>query len=874
MINSRLIPHIPLSTKSKVLILLCVVFSFTTFSQHKIINSGWQFSEDKTTWETVNIPHTWNKLNAFDDNKGYRRGLGYYKKQIFIPSEEKEQLHYLKFNAVNQEATVFINGKKIGNHKGGYTAFNFDISRFIIYNTYNLIEVIVDNSHNENIPPLDADFTFYGGIYRDVELISLPKQHFSLDDFASDGFYVHYKDISNEKGVIDVDVVLNNKDKKKSKINLKLKLLNADDKIVESLSKTISLKALSSEKITIDFPEIKNPKLWSPDNPYLYRLQLELIDENKDVLDSKTANVGFRWASVDAKKGFFLNGKPIKLIGVNRHQDYQGYGNAVPMHLQKKDIQIIKNMGSNVIRFAHYPHARELYDLCDELGLLVWTETPIVNKVTNSKEFFDACLNMQNEHIKQYYNHPSVIMIGYMNEIFLRLAFDNKESETEKENRKKYTYELAKKLEDLTRKEAPNHITVMALHFNELYNETKIADLPMLIGWNLYFGWYHDTIKDLGVFLDDQHQRFPNRAIIVSEYGPGADVRISTTQPSRYDYSQEYQLLLHSGYYNQIQERDFVSGMTAWNFADFGSEFRGETIPHVNQKGLVQYNREPKEVYYWYQSILNTRTPFIHITNYQNKLTLLNSNSHEVVVFSNQDKGKLYLNNTFFKELNFTSGIARASVTFKEGLNILRAETKLVSDKSSIIVNTIKNLKEKPIDVFAINTGTHINFTNDVSGVTFLHDRPYSEGLYGYVSNSGKCEKKLIPNNVKNSNLEAIYQTILVDCKTYKVDVPDGKYKITLYFIEPQLKSNVDVIYNLNPSEKVTPKENDQRIFDVKLNETIIVSEFNMAKEYTDKYGITQSAKIDITNNKGLTITLNPIKGQPVISGILIEKLN
>ncbi|WP_179351408.1 glycoside hydrolase family 2 protein [Winogradskyella vidalii] len=855
------------------MLLLFMVFLGATNAQTKIINSGWQFSEDKSVWETVNIPHTWNKDDAFDDTPGYRRGLGYYQKQLYIGSEQKEQNQYLKFNAVNQEATIFVNGKKVGNHRGGYAAFNFNISEFITYEAYNLIEVTVDNSHNEDIPPLDADFTFYGGIYRDVELITLPKQHFSLEDYASDGFYINYPQVSEESARIEVTALLNNTASRKEKTTLKLVLSDAEGKIITTYSETFKLKSKTSEAFKVPLPEVKNPKLWSPEHPYLYQLQLVLTDDKGETLDLKTANVGFRWVSVDADKGFYLNGKPIKLIGVNRHQDYEGYGNAVPMALQKKDIELIKEMGSNVIRFAHYPHARELYKRCDELGILVWTETPIVNKVTNTEAFFKTATNMQKEHIKQYYNYPSVVMFGYMNEIFLRLAFDQKESEAEKENRKKYTYQLAKQLEELTRKEAPNHITVMALHFNELYNETNIADLPMLVGWNLYFGWYHDTIKDLGVFLDNQHQRFPKRAIMVSEYGPGADVRISTIKPSRYDYSQEYQLQLHSGYYNQVIERNFVTGMTAWNFADFGSEFRGESVPHVNQKGLVQYNRQPKEVYYWYQTVLNSKTPLVHIANYQDDVTLIDQDSFDITIFSNQEKAKLYVNHTFVQDLIFKLGIATVSVPFNQGENTLRVESKTVSDELDMKVNILKTLKTNQNTKLAINVGTHVNFRDNVAGVTFLSDRPYSENLYGYLPNSGKCERKLVPFNIGNSINEGVYQTMLVDCEAYKVDVPDGKYKVSLYFVEPQLKNKAHVIFNLSATNGESEADTMHRMFAIKLNEKTIANQFNMAKEYDNKYGIKQSAIISIENNSGLTIRLNPIEGETVLSGILIEKI-
>ncbi len=865
-------PH--MMNKIKYLCLfLCVAFFFKIYSQTKTINSGWQFSEDNTTWETVNIPHTWNDKDAFDDVAGYRRGLGYYKKQVFIASEENDKIQYLKFNAVNQEATVFINGEKVGNHKGGYTAFNFNITEYLKYNNYNLIEVTVDNTHNIDIPPLDADFTFYGGIYRDVELISQPKQHLSLKDFASDGYYVNYYNVSQEKAGVEVKLLIDNFETLKSKNHIYLKILNAEGNLVLEEHQGFSIDKSVSEVFNIKFPEIKNPKLWSPDSPYLYKLEIILTDKNGTVLDSKSSNIGFRWATVDAEKGFFLNGKHIKLIGVNRHQDYEGYGNAVPISLQKKDIHLIKNMGANMIRFAHYPHTRELYKLCDELGILVWTEVPIVNLVTNSEAFFDTALKMQEEHLKQYYNYPSVVMFGYMNEVFLRLQFDKKKPDEERKKLKKDTYRLTQQLEKLTREKAPNHITVMALHYNEIYNETKLADIPMLIGWNLYFGWYYETIPDLGKFLDDQHKRFPNRSLLVSEYGPGADVNISTKSPMTYDYSQEYQLKLHKSYYEQVQDREFVTGMTAWNFADFGSEFRGESRPHVNQKGLVQYNREPKEIYYWYQSVLRSDKPMIHIANYQKNITLIEENIYQITVFSNQKTGEIFLNDKFIEALNFTSGVAKINLQLEDGKQTIKVKSDTISDTMELQVNVVDNFKTKPIENLAINLGTHINFLDKEKEITFLADRAYTKSHYGYVESSGKCQRKVVPNNIKNTNLEGIFQTILMDCSIYRVDVPDGTYKVSLYFVEPQLKSKEKIIFNLKYDVE-QPEENKQRIFDILLNDQLITAKFNMANEYPDRYGIIKSVKINIKNSEGLTIRLHPIVGQTVISGILIEKLN
>ncbi|MEZ4793790.1 MAG: glycoside hydrolase family 2 TIM barrel-domain containing protein [Gelidibacter sp.] len=872
----------PQTTHSMKLIftLLSVVFSLQLVGQTTIINSGWQFTLDstKTNWQTVNIPHTWNEEDAFDDEKGYYRGIGWYQKQLFVSDQKKDLVHYLHFKGVNQETDVYVNGNFVGNHKGGYAAFNFNISKWLKFNDYNLIEVKVDNSHNDNIPPLDADFTFYGGIYRDVALISLPKQHISLNDFASEGFYIDYYNVSNEKGGVEVTVLVDNFDKKSVSNKLLLTITDSNGNTLQTQTKNLKVGSNSSEKFKIKFPEINNPKLWSPENPYLYGLKLVLTDSKGAFLDEKSSHIAFRWVSVDSNKGFFLNGKPFKMIGVNRHQDFQGYGNAVPMYLQEKDIHLIKDMGANVIRFAHYPHSQELYRLCDELGLLVWSEIPIVNKVTNTPEFFGNSMNMQEEHLKQYYNFPSVVMFGYMNEIFLRLAFDNKSSEKEKEDAKVYTYELAKQLEDFTRIHAPNRLTVMALHFNELYNDTKIADLSMLVGWNLYFGWYHDTIKDLGVFLDEQHQRFPNRSIMVSEYGPGADVRISTNTPKKYDYSQEYQLMLHKGYYEQVQARDFVAGMTAWNFADFGSEFRGDAIPHVNQKGLLQYNREPKEVYYWYRSVLDRSKPFVHIAlSDKQLLNLVDETSHPVSMFSNQKEGTVFLNGELLKNLQFENGLAMMDIPFVDGLNELKLITDSVETVKSIQVHKINNLKSANFKRFGINIGSHFNFYDEANQMTFVADRTYSQGLFGRmdgeVFNLNEDNHQGIPYDIRNTTSDPLYQTMLEGCTTYKVDVPDGNYKITLYFVEPQLKSQVDIIYNLNAPKKSPVENTKQRIFDIVLNNELVESQFNMAKAYPEKYGITIEAIVTVKDNNGLIINLKPMEGKTVISGVLIEKL-
>ncbi|MBR9914163.1 MAG: glycoside hydrolase family 2 [Algicola sp.] len=854
---------------------VCVAFSLQIFAQQKTINSGWQYSEDTNTWESVNIPHTWNKTDAFDDQPGYRRGLGYYKKIIFIQDEQKNHVHYLKFNAVNQEATVRVNGQIVGNHKGGYTAFNFEVTNFLKFGSYNLIEVTVDNSHNLDIPPLDADFTFYGGIYRDVELIALPKQHFSLDDDASEGFYVNYLEVSDKSASIEVDAILKNVALVHTPTNLNLVLLDHKGDVVTSRTETLELPAEETTTFKVKLPQIENPKLWSPETPNLYQLELTLTTEDGHVLDVKSTNIGFRWASVDPEKGFFLNGKSIKLIGVNRHQDFQGYANAVPTTLQEKDMELIKNMGANIIRFAHYPHARELYDLCDKLGIIVWTEIPIVNKVTDSEAFFETCMTMQKEHIKQYYNYPSVIMFGYMNEIFLRMAF-GKSSEASKAKLKASTLELANQLEDVTRQLAPNHITVMACHLNEVYNETGIADLPMLLGWNLYFGWYDAEISDLGTFLDDQHKRFPKRSLLLSEYGPGADVRIFTRTPKNFDFSTDYQFKLHQSYYQQITDRPFMTGMTAWNFADFGSEFRGDAIPHVNQKGLVRYDRTPKDIYYWYKSVLVKDEKFIHLAvNHLNGMTLLGNDSFPVKMISNLNEAQVFLNGQLLEKVVFNNGVSEVDVPFVNGKNILHVESDVYSVEKSLEISRLEQLHFKDFKQLGINVGAHFYFKDLERQTTFVPDQAYEKGWFGYENGTPfgmtKTKNQGIPHNIKNTTSEPLFQTMLEGVTRYKVDLPTGYYKASLFFVEPKIKPTEN-IYNLSKVEVDHTKT--QRIFNVLLNDSIVEEQFNLARAYPEKYGVTLTSNIRVNDDEGLTISLNPIVGQPVLSGILIEKIN
>jgi beta-galactosidase len=477
---------------------ISLIWGFNLHAQRNIqtINSAWEFTSEKDAeTKIVNIPHTWNAEDAFRDGKEYFRGKGTYQKTLFVPQEWQQTRAFLKFEGSNQITTVFINDEKIGEHRGGYTGFVFDISEALKIGEENQIRIEVDNAHNTDIPPLDADFNFYGGIYRDLQLILTDKIHFELENEATGNMLIKTPEVSTEKAQVVFETKIVNDSEAAKNLQMSVDIFNPEKQKIETLTKQVQLS--QGETKSVNFSKaVNNPELWSPNSPQLYNAVAKISEENsEEILDEIDSRFGLRWFEVSTEKGFVLNGEPIKLIGANRHQDFEGLGNALPNKLHRSDYKTIKEMGANVIRTAHYPQDPEVYKICDELGLLVWTEVPVINDITDTHAYHEVSLKMQREQILQFFNHPSIVMWGIMNEIFIRLVFNTQMTEEEKEAKIKTSVELAEKLEKETKKLDPDRLSVMALHENELYNESGIADIPDAIGWNLYFGWYSPGLE-------------------------------------------------------------------------------------------------------------------------------------------------------------------------------------------------------------------------------------------------------------------------------------------------------------------------------------------------------------------------------------------
>ncbi|HEY9184545.1 MAG TPA: glycoside hydrolase family 2 TIM barrel-domain containing protein [Salegentibacter sp.] len=853
------------------------IWNFNLTAQRNIqsINSAWEFSSEKNNkTQIISIPHTWNAEDAFRDGKEYFRGKGTYKKTIFAPQGWKQKRIFLKFEGSNQITSVFVNDDKIGEHRGGYTGFVFDISEALKLSKENEIRIQVDNTHHTDIPPLDADFNFYGGIYRDLQLIITDEIHFELENEATGNMLIKTPEVSADKALVSFKTKIVNHSNATKNLQVSVDIFNPGKQKIETLIKKIKLS--KGETKTVDFSsKINKPELWSPNFPNLYEAIAKISEESsKKVLDEIDSRFGLRWFEVSTEKGFVLNGEPIKLIGVNRHQDFENLGNALPNKLHRSDYKAIKEMGANVIRTAHYPQDPEVYKICDELGLLVWTEVPVINDVTDTDAYHEVSLKMQREQILQFYNHPSIVMWGLMNEIFIRLVFNNKMTDEEKEAKIQTSVELAKKLEQETKKLDPARLSVMALHENELYNESGIADIPDVIGWNLYFGWYSPGLENFGAFLDEQYRRYPDRPLFISEYGPGADSRIQTDDPKAWDYSEAYQLKLHKSYLNQVQKRNFVFGMTAWNFADFGSSFRQDSRPYINQKGLVNIDRTKKDIYHYYQARL-LEEPFIYIAgkNHQKRYPKDENDNLIITVFSNANEVILNVNDT-----EFTSGVEDGIAIFKlslpEGNHQLVATDGWVSHTREIQVKFRKNLVPEIDDNgLLVNVGTHVNFTDEITGEIWISDQKYKEGSFGFMGGSvyQKSSSKFqgTASDIQGTENDPLYQTMREGIKAYNFDVEKGKYRITLLFAEPDFNASEENIYNLSEAKK--KKTTGLRSFDVKINGETLSKDLNLARDYGRIQAVEISYEVK-TENK-ISVEFGENSGKALLSGIKIEKL-
>lgn len=648
------------------------------------INESWNFTKEGKT-EKVNLPHTWNGTDGQDGGNDYYRGTCIYEKEIQKKDMPEGDEVYIQFDGVNSSAKVYFNDKEIAVHHGGYSTFRAKLDPI---KETNKIKVEANNAPNDSVYPQMADFTFYGGIYRDVTLIGVPKNHFDLDYCGAPGIMV----TPIVKGV-------------NAEVTIKA-FCNTDSEVEFEI--TEGNEVIGTAKASGKNPEvtitIANAHLWHGiDDPYLYKATARLM-ENGSTVDEISARFGCRSFDIDPDKGFILNGKEYPLRGVSRHQDRPKIGNALMPEHHSEDIELIYEMGANTIRLAHYQHSQYFYDLCDEKGFIIWAEIPYISKhLTNGVE---NTKQQMTELICQCYNHPSIVTWGLSNEITM-----NGSDPALIENHKMLN-NLAHSL-DKTRPTTIAAVTMCSI-------DDEYVHISDILSYNHYFGWYGGNVSMYGPWFDNFHKKYPKKAIGISEYGCEA-LNWHTSAPEQGDYTEEYQAYYHEEVIKQIIDRPYLWATHVWNMFDFAADARAEGGENgMNHKGLVTFDRKyKKDSFYAYQAWLS-KNPVLHICG--KRYVKRVEDTTKITVYSNLDEIELFANGkSIGKQKKGKYPFFYFDVK-NEGETEITAKAGELTDKSFIKkVDTFcedYRMKEEGavINWFEINTPTGYYSINDTIG--------------------------------------------------------------------------------------------------------------------------------------------------------------
>lgn len=629
-----------LQSSRLVSVVLFMLYGMSMFAQRQdiLLNNDWNFrfshQVQKGTGVRVDLPHTWNAQDALSCKIDYKRGIGNYEKNLFIRPEWKGKRLFIRFEGVNNIADVFINRRHIGEHRGGYGAFIFEITGKVEYGKENSILVRVNNGEQLDIMPLVGDFNFYGGIYRDVHLLITDETCISPLDYASPGVRLIQDSVSHRYAKVRAIVDLSNGSSGNQEVELNVRLLDGQ-RVVKEGTKNVNLSGNEVMQQELTF-EIDQPHLWNGrQDPFLYQAEVTLF-RNGQMVDRVTQPLGLRFYRIDPDKGFFLNGKHLPLQGVCRHQDRSEVGNALRPQHHEEDVALMLEMGVNAVRLAHYPQATYFYDLMDKNGIIVWAEIPFVGPGGyNDKGFVDLPAFRANgkeqlkELIRQHYNHPSICVWGLFNE--LTELGDN-------------PVEYIKKLNVLAHQEDTTRPTTSAS--NQMGDLNFITDA---IAWNRYDGWYGGTPADLGKWLDRMHKDHPEICIAISEYGAGASIyhqqdSLVKTVPTSWWHPENWQTYYHIENWKTISSRPYVWGSFVWNMFDFGAAHRTEgDRPGINDKGLVTFDRKVrKDAFYFYKANWNREEPMLYLTGKRN--TVRTQHLQTITAFTNLSGAELFVN--------------------------------------------------------------------------------------------------------------------------------------------------------------------------------------------------------------------------------------
>src|SRR6266545_4541136 len=635
------------------------------------LNTGWRFLKadatgaqnpgfDDSAWAAVTVPHTWNARDGEDGGNNYYRGVGWYRRHYTPPASFAGKKLWLQFAGANTVTDVWVNGTYLGQHRGGFARFRFDATSAFRLGQDNVIAVKVSNASVSDVAPLSADFTFFGGIYRNVSLIVTDPLSVRMLDNAGPGVYLRQRRVSATSATVDVTTKVWNNGTSARSVAIRAVITDAADAVVADTTSTPATLAAGAGSQLTQTVTIANPRRWQGKvDPYLYHATVEVRDAATGaVTDAVSDRLGLRSVSIDANTGLFLNGTHVALHGVNRHQDYLDRGWAIGDAEHTRDFDLMDEMGVNALRTAHYQQDQEVYNLADERGYLVWLEIPLVNSITDSAAFRSSAAQQLREMIRQNYNHPSIVFWGIGNE---QHADDGATNEL-----------LDTLAAEVTAEDADRFSTYA--HDSQI--TSGLANHTEVTGYNRYHGWYYGSSNDLGGFLDKLHTAQPMRRIALSEYGAGASIVQHQENPPKPVpdsdwHPEEYQALFHEAHWRQIQARPYLWGTFVWNMFDFAADQRSEGDTHGrNDKGLVTYDRATrKDAFYWYKANWTT-TPFVYITS--RRWTDRTVATTTIKVYATADSVQLALNGTpIGGPKTSTNHIYTWAVTLSPGANTI-----------------------------------------------------------------------------------------------------------------------------------------------------------------------------------------------------------
>lgn len=660
-------------------------------------NSDWNFYKgenyENAVWEQISLPHTWNALDGQDGGNDYYQGIAWYEKSFRKESGCKEI--FIRFGAVNKLAQVWCNGTFVGEHRGGFSAFTFDLTPYAA-DGENQIRVMADNSNDLPIYPRQADFTFFGGMYRGAELITYgDRTHIDVCSMGTDAILVTPK-VTGGDGEVTVDVNVT------GACQVAVTLTDAEGNCVAE--GTAMQDGAGKAQCQMFIPNIN---LWNGvENPYLYHAKVTLTDAAEDgaMLDQAEVAFGFRTCSVDAAAGFSMNEKSYPLHGVCRHQDRENMGWAITEKEHDEDMALIQEIGANTIRLAHYQQAEYFYDLCDKKGMVVWAEIPFISVYDNRREADENLRVQMRELILQNYNHPSICFWGVANEVGIA-------------NESEELYAMVKELHEMAKKLDPSRLTAIA-NVGVTKTSSPLFHITDLTSYNEYMGWYEKTADDHGNFCDERHGQIPEIPLAISEYGAEAVMKWHSASPKCKDYTEEYQAIVHEKAMSDFDNRPYLYATWLWNMFDFAADARDEGgCKGRNNKGLVTYDRKVKKQAFYYYKACWSKEPFVYICG--ERFTKRYEDVIEVKIYSNQPAVDLWVNGTHVGHQTGDTVFIFPEVYLSQPMNELAAKTAGGQECRLTIEHTAEPVKEY---VFKEEKNLNENVTQWFAGLVGAED--------------------------------------------------------------------------------------------------------------------------------------------------------